>query len=446
MATQYFEDMPHAEPEDDELDFAQRAKGKIRIAMIAVAVLVFGFLLAAATVPIGGAVIGMGRVGVESKVKRIAHPTGGVIAEIMVSDGDEVKAGDILMRLDTSVSAVNAEFSERSVEQLLAQRARLEAEREMRGGMSIDSELRRTADPSARAAIAAERRQLALNRSERASLRAQLSDRINQFQNQIEGYRAQISAKEQQKRLIAEELVGLRELREKGYATLRQVNEVERAAVGLDGTIGELQSEIARAQANISESRQQIISIDQQARAQAGEELSGVETALNQQRMQRAQAADDFERSVIRAPQDGIVDKLAYTTIGDVVRPAEPIMQIVPTADDLLIEAAISPDQVDQVRVGQNARVRFSAFSVNETPEYLGTVTYVSAELALDGDGNPSYYRVRVELDAVPMVGGRQLELVPGMPAEVFIETGSRSMLSYATKPLRDQFARAFRD
>lgn len=427
-------------------DHQARIRAKLRVVVIAVALMIFGFLLAAFTIPITGAVIAPGRLAPESQVKRIAHPTGGVIEHIAVQDGDRVEAGDLLMRLDTTVSAVSAELSERSVYQLLAQRARLQAEIDNRGSIRFPPDLLTSSDESARQSIAAEQRRFALNRGELASLRNQLGERVVQLNRQIDSYRSQIRALELQRELIQPELEGVRELRERGYVTLRRLNELERTAVELDGSIGALQANIAGSQARISEAREQQIQIGQTARARAGAELAEIEAMLNEQRVQSTSAGDQFERSTIRAPYSGIVDGLAYNTVGEVVLPAEPILVIVPYEDHLVLEGTVKPSDIDRVQIGQDARVRLSALNTNATPELEGSVSFVSAELVSDEENGVEFYRVRVQLSERDDRRARQLGLVPGMPAEIFIETGSRSIMSYITKPLRDQFARAFRD
>ncbi len=432
--------------QDSFTDPEEAVQGRLKFAMIAVAVLIFGIFGAAALVPIGGAVIGTGQVSVESKVKRIAHPTGGVIAEIRVRDGDRVKRGDILLRLDTTVSGVSSELSAEGVDQLMAQRARLEAEREERGAISFPRELTSRNDASARAAMASESRLFQLRRAEQAGQVAQLNERMRQLDQQINGYDRQIAALNQQSEIIEPERDGLRQLYEKRLVNISRLNQLERTAVDLRGSAAAIDSRIAEARARISEIREQIINVRQAARTEAGAELARVTAALSQQKVQSVSTGDAFERSVIRAPYDGVVDKLAFNTIGGVVPPAQTILEIVPDQDELTVSASISPADIDQVRAGQSARVRFSAFSAQTTPEFPGKVTFVSAEVTTDERSGMSFYRINVDVEPGALSREQALELVPGMPAEVFVETGSRSMLSYITKPLRDQFSRAFRD
>lgn len=419
--------------------------GRLRRALILMAVLVFGIGLAAAIIPIGGAVIGSGQIGVDSRVKKIAHPLGGTIAEILVENGQHVKKGQVLIRLDDTVSGSEAELSALSVDQMLAQKARLEAEQLGASSIRFPPELLNRKDEAAQRAIADEQRMFAIRQAEQGGLASQLNERIAQYRQQIAGVQSQIGALRQQSTLIAPERAGLQELYEKKLVTIGRLNQLERTAASISGSIGELSAQAAQAQAKIAETREQIIQLGQTRRSEAGLRLAEINAQLNQQQIRRVTAMDARDRTQIRAPYDGVVDKLAFATIGGVIRPAEEIMEIVPDQDQLLIEAAISPADVDQVRVNQPARVRFSALS-SVTPEIGGKVIYVGANRITDPEGRSSYFPVRVALDAAEVKAAQGLIMKPGMPAEIFIQTGSRSMLSYITRPLRDQFARAFRD
>lgn len=418
----------------------------LRVALTAVAVLVFGFFLAAMLVPIGGAVVASGQVGVESRVKRIAHPTGGTIAEIHVQNGDHVNKGDVLIRLDDSVSGAQSTLSSLSVDQLTAQRARLEAERLGAPSISFPPELSGRRDPAAVKAMSDEEKLFSIRRAEAGGMRAQLAARVAQYEKQIQGYQAQIAALRKQAALIEPERKGVKELWDKDLVTISRLNQLERSDVDLQGSIASLQAEIAQTQARITEANEQLIQLGETRRADAGTQLATINGTLNEEQMRSVNAADLHERSVIRAPYSGVVDKLAFATIGDVIRPAETIMEIVPDHDRLLIEATISPSDIDQVNVGQHARIRFTAFHSTATPDIGGKVIFVAPERTTDQETKQSFYSVRVQVDQQDLGRYPELKLRPGMPAEVFIETGSRSMLSYITKPLRDQFARAFRD
>jgi len=401
--------------------------------------------LAAAFIPIGAAVIGIGQVGVESRVKRIAHPTGGVITEIAVVNGEHVEQGQLLMRLDDRVTGADATFSNLTVEQLLAQRARLEAERMGAATLEFPEELAKAGTDSARKAMADEQRLFATRVSEERGLRAQLGARVAQYNQQIRGTEAQIAALDRQRTLIEPERQGVRELWDEQLVTISRLNQLERSAADIDGSIAALQAHIAQLRAQISETNQQAIQLGDTRRSQAGMELAQVNAALNQQRVRSIAAADVQDRSEIRAPYAGVVEKIAFAAIGDVVKPAEPIMEIVPDRDRMVVEVAISPTDIDRVRKGQSARIVFSAFNRATTPQIPGRVAYIASDRSNSPEDDRAFYSARIDVDP-QAVAAEGLVLRGGMPAEVFIESGNRSMLSYVTKPLRDQFFRSFRE
>ncbi len=418
----------------------------LRLAVIALALLVFGLFGMAALVRVTGAVIASGEVSVESRVKSIAHPTGGVIAEVYVREGDRVQRGAPLMRLDTTVAGVTASTSGEGLEQLLAARARLTAERDGLGGIAYPPALTQSNSPTARAAIAEENRLFALRRQARAVQQAQFAERISQSEQQIAAYQAQLAATRKQTALIAPERDSVRELWKKDLVTISRLNQLERTAAELEGSAASLSSQIAQTRARIAELRQGSAQLQQDARSQAGVELAEVVARLNEQQVRKVAAGDTVDRSVVRAPSAGVIDKLVYTTIGGVVPPAQTIMQIVPDTDELVVEAKVSPGDIDQLHIGQQADLRFTAFNQQTTPELKGTLRHVAAERTLDERTGQSFYRVRIAVDEAELKRLGALKLVPGMPVEAYIQTGDRSLLSYITKPLRDQLNRAFRE
>ncbi len=418
----------------------------LRLGLIVAGALIFGLFGLAALVQITGAVIGYGEVSVESKVKKIAHPTGGVIAQMFVRDGDRVKRGQPLMRLDTTVSGVSASASGEGLDQLLAARARLSAERDGAGVVVYPKELTANPTPTALAAMAQENRLFAIRRNARMGQQAQISERIHQSEEQISGYRAQVAAVQQQSKLIEPERKGVKELWDKNLVTISRLNQLERTAVDLDGSAASLQAQVAQTRARIAELRQSAIQLDQEARSQAGAELLDVLAKLNDQTVRKAAAGDTFDRSIVRAPADGVVDKIAYSTIGGVVPPAETIMEIVPDTDRMTVEAKVGTNDIDQLHVGQEAMLRFSAFSLQTTPELHGTLAYIAPERTVEERTGASYYKIRLEVSEQEVKRLGTLKLVPGMPVESFIQTGDRSLLSYITKPLRDQLNRSFRE
>lgn len=421
-------------------------RAKLRLAGVALAVLVFGFGAAAAGVPIGGAVVGMGQVGVASRVKRIAHPTGGVIAQVLVANGDHVVRGQPLIRLDDRVTGSDAQLSGLSVDQLLAQRARLEAERMGASAITFPADLAGRTDPGAQQAMADERRLFAVRNAEFAGQMGQMRARIAQQQQEAVSYRAQITALQAQQKLIAPERQGVHDLWDKQLVTIDRMNQLERTAVDMDGSIASLRARIAQTGAESTETRQQMIQLGETRRSTAGAQLTQVNAALNDQQVRSISARDQHDRSVLRAPYSGTVDKLVFSAKGDVIRPAETIMEIVPDKDRMVVEATVSPADIDRVHEGQRARLRFASINAASSPELIGQVTTVAPQRTSDAENLRSWYEVRVVIDPAALRRSGGLRLRPGMPTEVYIETGSRSMLSYVTKPLADQFARAFRD
>jgi len=417
----------------------------LRRLLLAVVALFLVLLALAATVPIDGAVIGAGQITVETRVKRVAHPTGGVIGAILVHNGDHVVAGQVLLRLDDRVTGADARLADLTVDQLLAQQARAQAERLGLAAIVFPAELTGAGTPAAARAMDDERRLFALHRSEERGMQAQLAARVLQDNAEIHGFEAQIAALNEQRRLIERERQGVRELWDKQLVTISRMNQLDRTAVDLDGSRGSLEAQIAQTRAKIIEAREQAIQLTQSRRVAAGNELAQINTQLNQQQIRRVTANDSRDRSDVRAPYAGTVEKIAFAAVGDVIRPAEPILEIVPDHDAMVVEAMISPAQIDLVRAGLAARIRLPGLNRAATPELPGRVIYVATDRTENPDTHQAYYLARVAIDAAALAPAG-FALKSGMPAEVHIAAGRRSLLSYLMKPLRDQFARAFRD
>ena len=417
-----------------------------RLALIVIGMLVLGIILLAAFTGSRGAVIGPGEVTVESRVKKIAHPTGGVIAEVFVKEGSKVKRGQPLMRLDTTVSGASASASGDTVEALHANAARLTAERDGAETIAFPPELTSNPTPAKEAAMKSAQSLFELRRQARRNELAQIDERVRQTQQEINSLEAQRRAAQRQSALIQPELEGLRSLRERKLVTVNRLNQIERTAVDLQGAAASYGAQIAQARARIAEIRQSGFQLLQDARTQAGNDLVEVMSRLNDQKIRNVTAKDAYDRSLIRAPYDGVVDKLAYATVGGVIPAMETVMEIVPTHDQLAVEARVSPYDIDQLSPGQPTALRFSAFNSRTTPEINGSLAYISPERATDEHSGQTFYKVRVDVPEKEMKRLGDLKLLPGMPVEVFIQTSERSLLSYLTKPLRDQFNRAFRE
>lgn len=426
---------------DPEADIRQLVRNS-KIGLVGFLALAVG---AGTLIPIGGAVIASGQLGTETHTKRISHPIGGTIKQIFVKEGDHVAAGAPLMRFDDTVSTAESDLSSLSVDQLLAQRARLEAERVDAGAISFPAALT-NGHPGAEQAMDEERRLFTIRQGEASAMREQLRSRIAQLGQQIGGYQAQIGALRKQQTLIDPERENMQALYKRGLVTLSRLNQLERTSVDADGSVAMLQAQIAQTRGKISETREQLLQMNQTRRSDAGTQLASLNSQLNEQTMRNISARDIKYRSLIRAPYAGVVNKISFFTLGEVVRPAEPIMEIVPDKDRMTVEVQINPTDVEQVQSGAKARVRFSSLNSTATPEVTGVVTLVAPDRTTNPQTGQSYFAARVAVDPKDIARHRELALRVGMPAEVFIETGDRSMMSYLTKPLRDQFARAFRD
>ena len=418
-----------------------------RRARYLLAFMVFGLFGLAAFVPIEGAVIGPGQVSVDSRVKRLVHPTGGVLAELLVREGDRVEKGQLLMRLDESVLGPTARYAALNRNQLLAQRARLEAERDGRGAIIFPAELTSSRDADAAAAMDRERRQFSLAQGERSGTLALLRQRIRRYEEQINSYNAQIDATRRQLELIQPELEGLRSLMERGLVTINRLNQMERTAVQLTATEASLQANIAQAEAQISETQEQIVNVSQRSRVEAASNLAVVIAQLSEQASRAVSFSDSLERSQIAAPASGVVDNLFFTTIGSAIPAGEPVAEIVPDEDTLIVTAQIAPGDIDALKIGQEARVGFSTLDRQLSPEIEGTLVFIAPERTSDPDTGLSFYRVRVEVpneDLKSETAGTGARV--GLPVEVFFQTGSRSLLAWAIRPVADQLNRAMRE
>jgi len=419
-----------------------------RNGLIAIAVLVFGCGGLMAFLPMAGAVIASGEVSVETHVKQIAHPFGGVAADILVRDGDRVKEGDLLIRLDDTVAGANAEFSGLSLDQLLAKEARLRAVRDGASAVSFPAELhaRAAEDPNIAAIMRDEARGFALGRQARGDQQRQLQARISQTQAEIASFESRASAYDRQATLIGQELAQTRELYESSLSTLDRVNALERAQVGVQAERSASLSGVTEAQARISELRTQMAGLGSENRSQAALELAQVQAMISESRQREVTASDTNDRTAIRAPQSGIVNRLAIQTIGGVVPAGQMLMEIVPDADKLVVKAHVAITDIDNVAIGQPAFLRFSALSMRTTPELQGQVTQVDPNRTVDEATGAAYYNATVEISDDEFTKLGEAELAVGMPVEVFIQTGERTILNYILRPLSDQLARALRE
>lgn len=419
----------------------------VKIGLAAVAVLVLGFGTLIAFLPMAGAVIAPGEVAVETHVKEISHPFGGVAADILVQDGSRVKKGQVLLRLDSKVSGAAAQFTGLSLDQLLAREARLRAIQSGAEAVTFPAELQdRADDPQIAAILDDESRSFRLARSAQLDQVRQLAERIAQARAGIAAQESRARAYARQEDLVREELVQTRQLYEDRLTTLDRLNALERAAVGVGADRASARSGVDEGRARIGEFRAQMASVGSGARSQAAIELGEVRNLIAELRKEKAATSYQNDRTVIRAPQDGIVDKLAVRTVGSVVPSGEILMEIVPIHDRLVVKAHVRPTDVDQVAERQEAHLRFTALSMRTTPELDGIVMHLAPDRTVDPVTNTASYPATISIPAAELRKLRGNRLAVGMPVEVFIQTGERTILHYILRPIADQLKRALRE
>ena len=416
-------------------------------AIVVVLVLVVGVGGWAATAVISGAVVASGSLVVDTNVKKVQHPTGGIVGELRVRDGDHVHAGDIVVRLDETVTRANLAIVTKSLDELMARKARLESERDGWDTIIFPAQLVAGAsDPDRAAVMDSERKLFNLRKTARSGQKAQLQERISQLGEEITGLAAQQNSKAKEIALVERELAGVRDLWNKNLVQLTRLTALEREAARLDGERGQLIAAAAQAKGKIAETALQILQIDQDIASDVAKELREVDGKIGEFVERKVAAEDQLKRTDIRAPQDGTVFQLAVHTVGGVITAGDPIMLIVPEADNLSVEVKVNPQDIDQLQLNQKAILRFSAFNIRTTPEIEGTVTRISADTSTDQRTGQSHYTIRIAMPAEQIERLGDVKLLPGMPVEAFIQTRDRTMLSYLMKPLHDQVLRAFRE
>lgn len=414
---------------------------------ILVGLVVFGLGGWSATAEISGALIVPGDIVVDSNIKKVQHPTGGVVGQLFVHDGDHVKAGQVLIRLDETVTHANLAIVTKALTELYARKARLAAERDGDDSVAAPKELAgHLNDPDVEEAMASERKLFDLRRQDRAGQKKQYQERITQLQQQITGLAAQQDAKDKEVGLIEQELKGVRDLYAKNLVQLNRLTSLERDEAQLQGSRGQLVAQAAEAKGKIAETQLQIIQVDQDLASDVAKELRETDSKIGEYVERKVTAEDQLRRTDIRAPQDGIVFQLTANTVGGVITAGDPIMMIVPEDDKLQVEVKVDPKDIDDVQFDQAVVLRFTSFNVRTTPEISGKVVRIAADTTTDQRTGRTYFSVRIAMtnDEIKRLG--DVKLTPGMPVEAYIQTGERTMLSYLIKPLHDQLMRSFRE
>ncbi|MCF8533935.1 MAG: HlyD family type I secretion periplasmic adaptor subunit [Reyranella sp.] len=412
----------------------------------AIALLVGGVGGWAVTTELSGAVIASGQLVVDSNVKKVQHPTGGVVGELRVREGDRVKAGDVVVRLDETQTRAGLAIVTKALDELAARQARNEAERDAAKKVAFPPDLlARAADPDVLQLIVGEQRLFDIRGSGREGLKSQLKEQVAQLEQQILGNREQEAAKAREIDWIQQELKGVRDLWSKNLVPFARVTALERDGARLDGERGALIAAMAQTKGRIAEIQLKILQVDEDLRTEVGKELAEMRGKKSELIERRVAAEDLLKRVDLVAPQDGRVFQRSVHTIGGVIQAGEPVMLIVPDSDALIIEAKIAPQEIDQVHPGQRAVVRFPAFNQRTTPELDGEIVRIGADVTQEERKNETYYSVRILVPDSELARLQGLRLVAGMPVEVFMQTEPRTVLSYLVKPMQDQIAKAFR-
>lgn len=418
---------------------------RVKIGLALCALLIVGIGSWATFSSLAGAVVAPGHVVMESSIKKVQHPTGGVVGSIHVKSGDHVKGGDLLLRLDDTQTRANLGVIVSQLTELTGRKARLAAERDTAEAVDFPAGFEAGGEDAMRVA-SGERKLFAAKRQSLESQKSQLRERVGQFRHEIAGLSRQEKAKAREQELVSDELKRLEDMYRQKLVPVTRVLAMQRDTTRIAGEHGALLSQIAKVDGQITETELKIIQLDETARAEAQRELREVEARLGELEERRVAAQDVLTRVEIRAPHAGIVHELAVHTVGGVIPPGDTVMGIVPVSDSKVVEVQLSPTDIDQVVVGQKARLRFPAFNQRTTPELDGTVSRIGADLTHDSKSGTSYYVARITIDEGDLTNLRQLKLVAGMPVEAFIQTGERTALSYFAKPFTDQLARAFRE
>jgi HlyD family type I secretion membrane fusion protein len=399
----------------------------------------------AATAEISGAVIAQGQIVVDQQIKSIQHRDGGIISEIAIREGDSVRAGQVVLRLDDTQTKAEISIVEAQLLELTARRARLLAERDLLKTIAFPESLD-SALAEVQFLMTGESRVFHGNLSNRESRKQQLQLVVEQVGEEVTGLEAQRVSKRQEVALVEQHRARLENLVSKQLIEQSPLYAADRDIARLMGESGEIDAAIARARSKINELQLQILFIDETARTEAQRELTSLDTKVSELQERHNAILDRLSRTEIRAPIDGVVNELNIHTIGGVITPAEILVTIVPMNAQLKVEFGLPPISIDQVSVGSSARLRLPALNQRTTPELTGKVTHMSPATTRDASSGLFLYRGDVILDAgeISKIGASQL--IPGMPVEVYVTTEERTALSYFMQPITDQIVKAFRE
>jgi HlyD family secretion protein len=396
---------------------------------------------------LSGAVIAPATLVSDTLSKRVQHREGGIVAAIKVKNGDRVTEGQEIITLDPTETASELNVITSALDEFRVRGLRLEAQRDGENKFALPKDIAaRKNDPALAQLILGQQKLLTSTLDGLSKREGQLKNQIVQLEEQMSGTKSQKAARLTQLGISKRELKQLEALKKQGLVANNRLNDSERSIASIEGEIGQLDAALASAQTKISEVRLQILQIADDTRTQALTELRDVEARITELSERKMAVQPRLSRMAVKAPITGIVYELAVNTLGGVIAPGEVLMLIAPEGEELVLQAQISPNDVDQVHAGQSARVRFSGFNTSDTPEIAAVVLNVAANTTQSSPELPPFYAVRLTIskDEVKRLGDNALR--PGMVAETFIETESRSPLNYLLKPLIDMIPRTFRE
>ena len=416
------------------------------VAMLALTLVFGGFLTWACTFNLDAAAISGGVVVAESHRKTVDHLEGGILRELLVDEGQHVTLGQPLLRLDAIQSDASLGEQKGQYQALLAHAARLAAEQRDQRVMNLPAELQALmADPDV-AKVVTDERELFRQRLDTFDNTVLVQrKKIAQLNEQIASLRVQISAAKEREHFTSDEFAGVKTLFDKGFETKPRMLDLQAQLADMKGKLGELDGEVSQAQQAIDGAELEIIGARQQRQSDAGTALQDTQAQLAALRERLTAAEDISRRRTILSPQDGFVTDMHYHTLGAVIPPAQPILDIVPADDGMLIEAQILPTDIEHVKVGERANVRLLSYKQHKVPILQGTVSYVSADKLTDPKGE-DYFLARIELPAASFRNLHNVQLTPGMPCEVMVMRGDRKAIDYFISPILESTRRAFRE
>jgi HlyD family type I secretion membrane fusion protein len=427
---------------------------EIRLGMIIAVLFFVGLLGWAALAPMDAAAYAEGRISISGQRQSVQHREGGVVGALLVRDGQEVGKNQVLLQLAAAETVAQERALTSQYIGLLAQRARLKAEQFGRDEIEVPAEFATLAHryrEEADRAMELEYAQLRTRAALIAAQRGAIQQRGAQLDREADGYRSQAAAAREQRRLLDEELRGLREVAEKGYVSRNRIRALQRARAELTGQQGSYQATIARSREARSEATLRAVELDRARQDSVAAELREVDLALRDVYPRLTAARDQLDRTAIRAPEAGRVVGLSVFTVGGVVAPGQTLMDIVPRGADLVVEARLSPQDVDDVFVGKEARIRLSGLHERSIPILEGRIIRVSADSFVDERSGQAYFTAEIEipreqLEVVRGVRGDDFVLHPGMPVEVLIPLRKRTALQYVLEPLFSGLWGSFRE